>query len=91
MGPCIETRADPGDLKLETYLNGELRQSTRTSDLIFDVPKLVSFISGAMTLLPGDVIATGTTSGIGRMQPGDVVEIKIQNLGTLRNFVVAQE
>ncbi len=91
LGPWIETQADPGDLKLETYLNGELRQSTRTSDLIFDVPKLVSFISEAMTLLPGDVIATGTTSGIGRMQPGDVVEIRIEKIGTLRNRVVAQE
>jgi len=75
-------------LKLETYLNGELRQSTHTSDLIFPVDTLVSFISNVMTLLPGDVIATGTPSGIGPMKPGDVVEVKIEGIGTLRNYVV---
>jgi len=91
IGPWIETEANPDNLKLETFLNGELRQSTSTSDLIFGISKLISFISGAMTLLPGDVIATGTPSGIGPMNPGDVAEIKIQNIGTLRNFVVAQE
>ncbi len=90
LGPWIETEVAPDDLKLETYLNGELRQSARTSDLIFGVPKLVSFISGIMTLLPGDVIATGTPSGIGRMNPGDVVEVRIEKIGTLRNFVVGQ-
>jgi 2-keto-4-pentenoate hydratase/2-oxohepta-3-ene-1,7-dioic acid hydratase in catechol pathway len=90
-GPWIETEVNPDNLKLETYLNGELRQSTSTSDLIFGISKLISFISSVMTLLPGDVIATGTPSGIGPMSPGDVVEIKIQNLGTLRNFVVAQD
>ena len=91
IGPWIETEANPDNLKLETYLNGELRQSASTSDLIFRISKLVSFISSVMTLLPGDVIATGTPSGIGPMNPGDVVEVKIQNIGTLRNFVVAQD
>lgn len=91
IGPCIETGVAPDDLKLETYLNGKLCQSARTSDLIFGVPKLVSFISGVMTLLPGDVVATGTPSGIGRMNPGDVVEVKIEKLGTLKNLVVSQE
>jgi 2-keto-4-pentenoate hydratase/2-oxohepta-3-ene-1,7-dioic acid hydratase in catechol pathway len=91
IGPYIETDISSDDLKLETYLNGELRQSTRTSDLIFPVDTLVSFISNIMTLLPGDVIATGTPSGIGPMKPGDVVEIKIEGIGTLRNYVVAQE
>ena len=91
IGPYIETDIAPEDLKLETYLNGELRQSTRTSDLIFPVDTLVSFISNIMTLLPGDVIATGTPSGIGPMKPGDVVEIKIEGIGTLRNYVAAQE
>jgi 2-keto-4-pentenoate hydratase/2-oxohepta-3-ene-1,7-dioic acid hydratase in catechol pathway len=91
IGPYIETGISPDDLKLETYLNGELRQSTRTSDLIFPVDMLVSFISSVMTLLPGDVIATGTPSGIGRMKPGDVVEVKIEGIGTLRNYVVAQK
>lgn len=90
LGPSIETDIDPSNLKLETYLNGELRQSTRTSDLIFGVSKLVSFISNIMTLLPGDVIATGTPSGIGRMSPGDIVEVRIEKIGTLRNFVAVQ-
>jgi len=84
LGPGIATGLDPDDLKVETYLNGELRQSVRTSDLIFGVAELISYISNIMTLLPGDVIATGTPAGIGRMNPGDVVEVR-----TLRNFVVA--
>jgi 2-keto-4-pentenoate hydratase/2-oxohepta-3-ene-1,7-dioic acid hydratase in catechol pathway len=87
IGPYIETEVAPDDLKLETYLNGELRQSSRTSDLIFPVEVLVSFISNVMTLLPGDVIATGTPAGIGPMQPGDVIEVKIEKIGTLRNYV----
>jgi len=91
IGPWIETEADPDNLKLETYLNDELRQSASTSDLVFGISKLISFISGIMTLLPGDVIATGTPSGIGPMNPGDVVEVKIENIGTLKNFIVTQE
>jgi 2-keto-4-pentenoate hydratase/2-oxohepta-3-ene-1,7-dioic acid hydratase in catechol pathway len=89
LGPNIATRIDPDDLKLETYLNGEIRQSACTSDLIFGIAELVSFISNIMTLLPGDVIATGTPSGIGRMNPGDIVEVRIEGIGTLRNHVVA--
>jgi 2-keto-4-pentenoate hydratase/2-oxohepta-3-ene-1,7-dioic acid hydratase in catechol pathway len=88
VGPCIETELDPGHLALETLLNGEIKQQTSTSDLIFPVDVLVSFISHVMTLLPGDVIATGTSRGVGPMQPGDIVEIRIENIGTLRNYVV---
>lgn len=91
IGPWIETEVVPGDLKIETYLNGELRQSARTSDLIFGVAELISFTSGVMTLLPGDVIATGTPSGIDRVNPGDVVEVTIEKIGTLRNFVVGSK
>ncbi|MBM4446353.1 MAG: DUF2437 domain-containing protein [Chloroflexi bacterium] len=91
IGPWIETEASPDNLKLETYLNGELRQSAYTSDLIFGTSKLISFISGVMTLLPGDIIATGTPSGIGPMNTGDVVEVRIENIGTLKNFVIAQQ
>ena len=91
IGPWIETELATDDLKIETYLNGELKQSSRTSDLIFGVPKLISFISGVMTLLAGDVIATGTPSGIGRISQGDVVEVKIEGIGTLRNYVVSLE
>lgn len=89
VGPVIETAVDPDDLKIETRLNGERRQSARTSDLIFRIPRLINFISSVMTLLPGDVIATGTPSGIGRLSPGDVVEVSIEKIGTLRNFVVS--
>ena len=91
IGPWIETDVAPDDLKLATYLNGELRQSASTSDLIFGVDDLLSFISGVMTLLPGDIIATGTPSGIGQMNPGDIVEVRIDKIGTLRNFVVGQK
>jgi 2-keto-4-pentenoate hydratase/2-oxohepta-3-ene-1,7-dioic acid hydratase in catechol pathway len=87
IGPWIETGIDPDDLKVETRLNGQVRQSARTGDLIFGVSELISFVSAAMTLLPGDIIATGTPSGIGRMDPSDVVEISIQKIGTLKNFV----
>jgi 2-keto-4-pentenoate hydratase/2-oxohepta-3-ene-1,7-dioic acid hydratase in catechol pathway len=88
VGPWIETELDPGDVILETYLNGELKQRANTSDLIFTVPELINFISNVMTLLPGDIIATGTPSGIGPMYPGDTVEVKIEPIGTLRNYVV---
>ena len=90
IGPWVETDVDPDDLKLETYLNGDLRQSARTSDLIFRVSKLVNFVSQVMTLLPGNVIATGTPSGIGPMNAGDVVEVRIDKIGTLKNLVVKQ-
>ena len=73
---------------METYLNGELKQQANTSNLIFPIPELINFISNVMTLLPGDMIATGTPSGIGPMYPGDTVEIKIEPIGTLRNYVV---
>jgi 2-keto-4-pentenoate hydratase/2-oxohepta-3-ene-1,7-dioic acid hydratase in catechol pathway len=87
MGPWIETDIDASDLQLETYLNGQLRQQSRTSELIFGIPAIISFITGVMTLLPGDVIATGTPAGIAPMKAGDVVEIKIEKIGTLRNKV----
>ena len=87
VGPCIETELDPGNFVVETYLSGELKQQGNTSDLIYSVPELIDFISHVMTLLPGDVIATGTPSGIGPMSPGDTVEIKIEPIGTLKNYV----
>ncbi|MBN2106859.1 MAG: fumarylacetoacetate hydrolase family protein [Deltaproteobacteria bacterium] len=87
IGPCIETELDPAAARIETRLNGELRQETSTADFIFPVYRLVSFISQVMTLLPGDVIATGTPSGIGPMQPGDEVEVRIRGIGLLQNTV----
>ena len=88
VGPCIETELDPRNVILETHLNGEIKQHTNTDDLIYTVPELINFVSHVMTLLPGDIIATGTPSGIGPMYPGDTVEIKIEPIGTLRNYVV---
>jgi 2-keto-4-pentenoate hydratase/2-oxohepta-3-ene-1,7-dioic acid hydratase in catechol pathway len=88
-GPCISTAISPFNLKLETLVNGEVKQSGNTCDLIFGIPRLISFISGIMTLLPGDVIATGTPDGIGPLQAGDTVEIIIEGIGALRNRVVA--
>ena len=74
-------------LVVESYLNGEKRQSASTADLIFPVEELVHFISGIMTLLPGDIIATGTPEGVGPMFPGDRVEVRIEGVGSLVNVV----
>jgi 2-keto-4-pentenoate hydratase/2-oxohepta-3-ene-1,7-dioic acid hydratase in catechol pathway len=91
LGPWIETELpDPDNLTVETYLNGQRRQHSNTSNLVFPVGTLVSFISKIMTLLPGDVIATGTPAGIGPMQEGDVVEVRVEGIGTLRNRVVTE-
>lgn len=87
IGPCIETELDPANLLVESYLNGERKQQVNTSDLVFSVPELVSYISQVITLLPGDVIATGTPAGIGPMKSGDTIEIKIERVGTLRNYI----
>ena len=87
IGPWVVEGIDPSDLAVKLRLNGEQRQSSRTRELIFNVPRLVSFMSKVMTLLPGDVIATGTPSGIGPMQKGDVVEVEIEGIGVLRNVV----
>ncbi len=87
IGPVIETELDPTDLEISTYLNDERRQHSRTSKLIFNIPKLLVFISRVMTLLTGDIIATGTPSGIGPMKQGDTVEVKVEGIGILRNYV----
>lgn len=83
LGPWVETELDPGDLSIELRLNGEVRQSSSTSRMIFGVPALVSFISGVMTLYPGDVILTGTPPGVGEVHPGDEVAVTIAGIGTL--------
>lgn len=89
LGPCIVTDLDPRELRVRTLLNGAVVQDCPTSRLIFDVPALIEYISAAFTLEPGDVIATGTPSGIGPMQPGDVVTVEIKGIGALTNRVVA--
>lgn len=90
LGPYIVTGLDPSSLRLRTYLNGELKQDAATSSLIFGVDRLVEYISAAFTLEPGDVISTGTPAGVAPMQPGDVVEVVIDQIGTLRNRIVSR-
>ena len=94
LGPWIETDLDPqhfiDGVRVQTHLNGELQQDGSTADMIFDIPQLVAHISSVMTLLPGDVILTGTPEGVGPMQVGDEVEISIAGLGTLTNPVKAR-
>ena len=86
-GPVIATGLDPDNLKIETRHNGKTVQSSNTNDMIFNSAHQISFISNVMTLLPGDLIATGTPSGIGPMEKGDVVEIEIEGIGILSNTV----
>lgn len=100
LGPVLVTRdeiPDPGQLALRTWVNGELRQDSTTSDLIFDVPELIAFLSASKTLLPGTVILTGTPSGVGAgfqppryLQPGDTVAIEIERIGKLENTVTRE-
>ena len=87
LGPYVETKIDPHDLTIQLFQNGQLRQNSNTSQLIFDCYHLVSFISTNMTLLPGDVILTGTPSGVGPIESGDRLEVRIQGLSPLVNTV----
>jgi 2-keto-4-pentenoate hydratase/2-oxohepta-3-ene-1,7-dioic acid hydratase in catechol pathway len=91
LGPWIETDIDVSDLRVQTYLNGEVKQDGRTADLIFDVPTLIAHVTSVMTLLPGDVILTGTPEGVGPMNAGDEVEVSIQGIGNLTNKVVKRD
>ncbi len=88
LGPWIETELDVDDLRVTTRLDDETVQDGRTSQMVFDVPDLVSYVSSAFTLLPGDVILTGTPAGVGPLAPGQRVEVEIEGIGTLRNPVV---
>lgn len=88
IGPWLETAINPARLAIRSYLNAELKQDSHTSNFIFPVSRLVRFISGIMTLLPGDLISTGTPPGVGRMLPGDTIEINIEGIGGLINKVV---
>lgn len=87
IGPWIETGLDPFHAEVETRLNGEIRQHSTTELLLHSIPRLIAYITAVMTLLPGDVIATGTPEGIGPMQPGDTVEVEIRGIGILINHV----
>ena len=92
IGPWIVTKdeiKDPHNLIIELKLNGEIKQSSSTKNLIFKIPYLIEFISNIMTLNKGDIISTGTPPGVGYVHPGDALEVKIENIGTLKNQVVS--
>lgn len=91
LGPWIETNLDPADLHVRTAVNGETVQDGRTSQMVFDVPAIVAHVSSFMTLLPGDVILTGTPEGIGPLQVGDTVSVTVGGIGTLVNQVVSHD
>lgn len=89
LGPWIETNLDPAALKVTTELNGDPRQDGTTADMVFSVADVIAYVSSFMTLLPGDVILTGTPDGVGPMLPGDSVSITVEGIGTLTNQVVS--
>jgi 2-keto-4-pentenoate hydratase/2-oxohepta-3-ene-1,7-dioic acid hydratase in catechol pathway len=89
LGPWITISEELGDRELRCEVNGKLRQRARTTDMVFDPPTLVSYASHVMTLLPGDVVLTGTPAGVDRLQPGDTVTVRIEGIGELTNPVVA--
>ena len=90
LGPWVETQLEPGDLAIRTELGGEVKQDSRTSLLLHDIPKLIEWITRVMTLLPGDVILTGTPAGVGPMTDGQSVSVTVEGIGTLTNPVVAK-
>jgi 2-keto-4-pentenoate hydratase/2-oxohepta-3-ene-1,7-dioic acid hydratase in catechol pathway len=90
LGPWIVTDLDVSDLAITTELNGELKQAARTAAMVHKVPDLIAYISSVMTLLPGDVILTGTPAGVGPMKPGDEVSVSVEGIGTLTNPVIAR-
>jgi 2-keto-4-pentenoate hydratase/2-oxohepta-3-ene-1,7-dioic acid hydratase in catechol pathway len=87
LGPWIETELDPNDARVETRVNGDTRQSASTTDLVFGVATVIEFITTFMTLLPGDVVLTGTPEGVGKLEPGDRVEVEVDGVGVLTNSV----
>lgn len=91
VGPWLETDVDPGDLRIQTHVNGELRQDGHTRDLIFGVPAILAYISRFLTLEPGDLVLTGTPDGVGPLVPGDRVDVTIDAIGTLHNPVTARD
>ncbi len=90
LGPAIVTQIDPAGVSIVSRVNGELRQNGHTSDMVFDVAGLIAYLSNAITLLPGDVIMTGTPAGFGPVVPGDRIEIELSGIGVLRNQVVSE-
>lgn len=91
LGPAIAAKLDYDNLRIETRVNGEVRQDASTSQMVFTVPQLLEAVSAVMTLLPGDVILTGTPSGVGELKPGDEISVTIEGIGTLSTHVITQE
>jgi len=89
LGPWIETEIDPTDTLVSCQVNDQMRQMGSTRDMLFNIPQLITFISSVMTLLPGDVILTGTPAGVGRLAPGDTVTVSVEGIGELSNTVSA--
>ncbi|HSK09554.1 MAG TPA: fumarylacetoacetate hydrolase family protein [Vicinamibacterales bacterium] len=89
LGPCIAVGLDPGSLRIQGWQNGELRHDSSTNQLIFPVDQLIEYVSAIMTLLPGDIISTGTPSGIGSLRSGDVFTVRVEGIGDLSNPVAA--
>jgi 2-keto-4-pentenoate hydratase/2-oxohepta-3-ene-1,7-dioic acid hydratase in catechol pathway len=90
LGPWIDTSFDPADTIITCHVNGEMRQMGSTHDMVFGVNQLIAFTSSIMSLEPGDVILTGTPSGVSQVHPGDLIEVTVEGLGTLRNFVAEE-
>ena len=91
LGPWMETGADPADLGITTTVNGTVKQHARTSELLWDVPSLVEYVSSVMTLLPGDLLLTGTPEGVGPLTDGDEVSVTVESIGTLTNRGVIRD
>jgi 2-keto-4-pentenoate hydratase/2-oxohepta-3-ene-1,7-dioic acid hydratase in catechol pathway len=91
LGPWIQTDLDASDVRVSTELNGETKQDGRTSQFIFDIPEVLAYITSFTTLLPGDVVLTGTPAGVGPMLPGDEVAISVEGIGTLTNKVIVRD
>ena len=91
LGPVMVSGIDPSNLAIRCIVNGVVRQNSRTDQLVFDVATLIAFVSDIMTLMPGDVISTGTPAGVGPLEPGDIVSVEIEGIGSLTNPVVARD
>lgn len=91
LGPVMVSGIDPSNVAIRCWVNGVVRQSSRTDQLVFDVATLIAFVSDIMTLMPGDIISTGTPAGVGPLEPGDTVTVEIEGIGALSNPVVARD
>ena len=91
LGPVMVSGIDPSNVAIRCWVNGVVRQNSRTDQLVFDVATLIAFVSDIMTLMPGDIISTGTPAGVGPLEPGDTVTVEIEGIGALSNPVVARD